>query len=209
MKKCVHQELIKYLELHHLINLHNLQSYGLPVKLCGWLAYFLSDLKISVVLISKEAFKDRFYAALILYIGIVEHYLLIDSRFQKYAAKLVFTVDAVQRRAIRLIGDPALTCHLPPLSHRRAAGDLSLFHHYSNRFCSSELASIIPPFSKTPRCTRRTSHPRAVVLHTSRTERYDRTFVLRVSRAWNGLLATDLLLPVALYSDGCFTFKVL
>nr|CAH7734571.1 unnamed protein product [Callosobruchus chinensis] len=36
-------------------------------------------------------------------------------------------LDAVQRRAIRLIGDPALTCHLQPLSHRRAAGDLSLF----------------------------------------------------------------------------------
>nr|CAH7744147.1 unnamed protein product [Callosobruchus chinensis] len=28
-------------------------------------------------------------------------------------------LDAVQRRAIRLIGDPALTCHLQPLSHRR------------------------------------------------------------------------------------------
>nr|CAH7741299.1 unnamed protein product [Callosobruchus chinensis] len=26
--------------------------------------------------------------------------------------------DAVQRRAIRLIGDPVLTCHLQPLSHR-------------------------------------------------------------------------------------------
>nr|CAH7745235.1 unnamed protein product [Callosobruchus chinensis] len=35
--------------------------------------------------------------------------------------------DAVQRRAIRLIGDPALTCHLQPLSHRHAVGDLSLF----------------------------------------------------------------------------------
>nr|CAH7766812.1 unnamed protein product [Callosobruchus chinensis] len=34
----------------------------------------------------------------------------------------------VQRRAIRLIGDPALTCHLQPLSHRRAVGDLSLFY---------------------------------------------------------------------------------
>nr|CAH7718512.1 unnamed protein product [Callosobruchus chinensis] len=31
-------------------------------------------------------------------------------------------LDAVQRRAIRLIGDPALTCHLQSLSHRRAVG---------------------------------------------------------------------------------------
>nr|CAH7716109.1 unnamed protein product [Callosobruchus chinensis] len=30
------------------------------------------------------------------------------------------TLDAVQRRAIRLIGDPALTCHLQSLSYRRA-----------------------------------------------------------------------------------------
>nr|CAH7714777.1 unnamed protein product [Callosobruchus chinensis] len=27
-------------------------------------------------------------------------------------------LDAVQRRAVRLIDDPALTCHLQPLSHR-------------------------------------------------------------------------------------------
>nr|CAH7730562.1 unnamed protein product [Callosobruchus chinensis] len=35
-------------------------------------------------------------------------------------------LDAVQRRAIRL--DPALTCHLQPLSHRRAVGNLTLFY---------------------------------------------------------------------------------
>nr|CAH7743455.1 unnamed protein product [Callosobruchus chinensis] len=35
------------------------------------------------------------------------------------AAPTTFSIlDAVQRRAIRLIGDPALTCHLQPLSHR-------------------------------------------------------------------------------------------
>nr|CAH7713267.1 unnamed protein product [Callosobruchus chinensis] len=39
-------------------------------------------------------------------------------------------LDAVQRRAVRLIGDPVLTCHLQPLSHRRAVGDLSLFYRY-------------------------------------------------------------------------------
>nr|CAH7764711.1 unnamed protein product [Callosobruchus chinensis] len=50
-------------------------------------------------------------------------------------------LDAVQRRAIRLIVDPALTCHLQPFSHRRrrAVDDLSLFYRYSNGFCSSEL----------------------------------------------------------------------
>nr|CAH7734177.1 unnamed protein product [Callosobruchus chinensis] len=37
-------------------------------------------------------------------------------------------LDAVQRRAIPLIGDPVLTCHLQPLSHRRMVGDLSLLY---------------------------------------------------------------------------------
>nr|CAH7756561.1 unnamed protein product [Callosobruchus chinensis] len=86
-----------------------------------------------------------------------------------------------------------------PLSHRRAVGDLSLFYRFSNGFCSFELTSIIPPLSKPARCTRGTSssHPKAVVLHTSRTERYDRTFILRVSRAWNGLPGDVLVEPAS------------
>nr|CAH7733242.1 unnamed protein product [Callosobruchus chinensis]CAH7760656.1 unnamed protein product [Callosobruchus chinensis] len=77
-------------------------------------------------------------------------------------------LDAVQRRAIRLIRDPALTCHLQPLSHRRAVGDLSLYYRFSNGFCSSELTTIIPPLSKPARYTSRTSsQPREVVLQTS------------------------------------------
>nr|CAH7749598.1 unnamed protein product [Callosobruchus chinensis] len=48
------------------------------------------------------------------------------------ASTTLSILDAVQRRAIRLIGNPALTCHLQPLSHRRAVGDLSLLYQYSN-----------------------------------------------------------------------------
>nr|CAH7735646.1 unnamed protein product [Callosobruchus chinensis] len=51
-------------------------------------------------------------------------------------------LGAVQRGAIRLIGDPALTCHFQPLPHWRAVGELSLFYRYSNRFRSYELTSI-------------------------------------------------------------------
>nr|CAH7747908.1 unnamed protein product [Callosobruchus chinensis] len=87
------------------------------------------------------------------------------------APTTLFILDAVQRRAIRLIGDPALTCYLQPLSLWRAVGDLPLFYRYSNGFCSSELTSIIPPVSKPARCTRGTSsHPKVVVPHASRTE---------------------------------------
>nr|CAH7727543.1 unnamed protein product [Callosobruchus chinensis] len=53
-------------------------------------------------------------------------------------------LDAVQRRAIRFIGDSALACRLQPISHRRAVGDLSLFYWYSNNI----LTSIIPPLSQ-------------------------------------------------------------
>nr|CAH7718326.1 unnamed protein product [Callosobruchus chinensis] len=38
-------------------------------------------------------------------------------------------LDAVQSRAIRLIGDPASTCHLRPFSHRR--GVLLVTSHFS------------------------------------------------------------------------------
>nr|CAH7741704.1 unnamed protein product [Callosobruchus chinensis] len=103
-------------------------------------------------------------------------------------------LDAAQRRAIRFIGDPAVTCPIQPLSHRR--GVLLVTSHSSTgiQTNSSELTFIIPPLSKPARCTRGTSssHPRVVVLHKSRTVRYDRTFVNSVSRAWNGLSADVL-----------------
>nr|CAH7728614.1 unnamed protein product [Callosobruchus chinensis] len=47
--------------------------------------------------------------------------------------------------------------------------------------------------------------PQGVILHTSRTERYHRTFVHRVSRAWNGL-ACDVLVEPA--SVGLFKSRV-
>nr|CAH7720090.1 unnamed protein product [Callosobruchus chinensis] len=66
---------------------------------------------------------------------------------------------------------------------------------------------MIPLLSKPARCTRGTSssHPRAFVLHRSRSERYDRTFIPRVSRAWNGLPGDVLVEPV---SVGLFKSRV-
>nr|CAH7716714.1 unnamed protein product [Callosobruchus chinensis] len=92
------------------------------------------------------------------------------SHFWGVAAPTTLSIlDAVLRRTIRHIGDPALTCHLQLVSHQRAVGDLSLFDRFLNGFCSSELTSIIPPLSKPARCTRGTSssHHKAVILHTS------------------------------------------
>nr|CAH7747650.1 unnamed protein product [Callosobruchus chinensis] len=51
------------------------------------------------------------------------------------AAPITLSIlDAVQRRAIRLIGDPsALTCHLQPLSHRRAVEEEARIWKLSRR----------------------------------------------------------------------------
>nr|CAH7746505.1 unnamed protein product [Callosobruchus chinensis] len=46
------------------------------------------------------------------------------------ASTTLSILDAVHRSAIQLIDDPAFTCHLQPLSHRRAVGDLSFFYRY-------------------------------------------------------------------------------
>nr|CAH7741713.1 unnamed protein product [Callosobruchus chinensis] len=94
-----------------------------------------------------------------------------------------------------------------PLFLRRAVGDLSLFYRYSNGLCSSELTSIIPPLSKSAGYTRGTfsSHPKAVVFHTSGTKRYDRIFIPRVSRAWKGLPGDVLVEPA---SVGLFKSRV-
>nr|CAH7760132.1 unnamed protein product [Callosobruchus chinensis] len=51
-------------------------------------------------------------------------------------------LDAVQRRAIRLIGDPALTCHLQPLSHRRAVGVTLASNGKSNADIDNKIAQV-------------------------------------------------------------------
>nr|CAH7739157.1 unnamed protein product [Callosobruchus chinensis] len=261
-------------QLWHASLLNKLPSYGLPVKLCDWLADFLSGRKITVVV---DVFSSSFHninagvpqgsvLAPILFLLHINDLLSIttnpihsfaddstlhagimsnrpisvvelERRRLAMAASLSKDLDAIaawrpknmvefnasktqyctvsliataagkklgylfrarkyfspsnlltlykvqtrpsldycshRRAIIQLIGDPALTCHPQPLSHRRAVGYLALFYRYSNGFCSSELTSIIPPLSKLARCTRGTSssHPKAVVLHTSRTER--------------------------------------
>nr|CAH7761614.1 unnamed protein product [Callosobruchus chinensis] len=127
--------------------------------------------------INQEVFKARKNFSpsnlLTLYEAQIRPRLEYCSNIWGAAASTTLSIlDAVQRRANRLIGDLDLTCHLQPLYHRRAVSDLSLFYRYSNRFCSSELTSIIPPLFKPGRCTRGTSssHLRAEVLHTSSSE---------------------------------------
>jgi len=113
------------------------------------------------------------------------------TSFTFYNLKLfLILVDSIQRRAIRLIDDPALTNKLLPLAHRRAVSYLSLFYRYSHGPCSNEINSIIPPVVVPNRQTRRASrsHLFTVSLKKSRTSHFDQTFVPRVLRLWNNLL---------------------
>ena len=55
------------------------------------------------------------------------------------------TLDAIQKRAIKLIGDSALTNSLDSLAHRRTISGLSLYYRYYHGVCSVEPKSIIPP----------------------------------------------------------------
>ena len=54
------------------------------------------------------------------------------------------TLDAIQKRAIKLIGDPTLTNSLDSLAHRRTISALALYYRYYHGVCSVELKSIIP-----------------------------------------------------------------
>ena len=55
------------------------------------------------------------------------------------------SLDANQKRAIRLIDDPTLTASLDSLGHRRSLSALSLFYRYYHGMCSDDLKSVILP----------------------------------------------------------------
>ena len=55
------------------------------------------------------------------------------------------SLDTIQKRAIRLIDDSALTDSLDSLAHRRNVSAPSLYYRYYHGRCSDELKSVIPP----------------------------------------------------------------
>ena len=77
------------------------------------------------------------------------------------------TLDAIQKRAIKLIGDPALTNSLDSLAHRRTISALSLYCRYYHSVCSVELKSIIHPKAAFTRNTN-AQHPFAIKLSNQR-----------------------------------------
>ncbi|CAH2237630.1 jg18855 [Pararge aegeria aegeria] len=51
----------------------------------------------------------------------------------------------MQKRAVRLVDNPKLTCSLESLGHRRDVSSLCVFYRLYNGECSEELFALIPP----------------------------------------------------------------
>ena len=102
------------------------------------------------------------------------------------------TLDAIQKRAIKLIEDPALTISLDSLAHHRTISALSLYYRYYHGVCSVELKSIIPPkavFTRNRRFSN-AQHPFAVKLKKNRTRTFANSFIPMTPRDWNSLPTT-------------------
>ena len=118
----------------------------------------------------------------------VEQCATIVGNFRKRLRQCI----AIQKRAIKLIGDPALTNSLDSLAHRRTISALSLYYIYYHGVCSVELKSIISPKALFTRNTRfsNAQHPFAVKLDKNRTSAFTNSFIPMTSRDWNSLPAT-------------------
>src|SRR3978361_1015664 len=76
---------------------------------------------------------------------------LMWSTAPKHSLRLL---GSIQKRAVRLIGDPRLTRDLDSLEHRRMVADLTLFYRYFDGRISIELAACVPPKAAYARSSR-------------------------------------------------------
>ena len=130
---------------------------------------------------------------LTLYKAQIRPYLEYGSHLWRGTSKhSLATLEAIQKRAIKLIGDPALTNSLDSLAHRRAISALLLYYRYYHGACSFELKSIIPPKALFTRNTlfSNAQHPFAVKLDKNRTSAFANSFIPMTPRYWNSLPAT-------------------
>ena len=98
-------------------------------------------------------------------------------------------LDKVQSQAIPLINNPNLTKSIPPLSHCRLVGDLSIVYRQFHRHCFQESRGIIPVPLRHVRTTRSSahSHPFQLSLPNSRTLSHKSSFIPRTCNSWNVL----------------------
>ena len=100
-------------------------------------------------------------------------------------------LDSLQRRAIRIVGDPNLTDGLESLERRRDFGSLCVLYRLFHGECSEELFDLVPPSPFYHRTTRHRSrvHPFYLEAYTSSTVRFQRSFLPRTCKLWNELPA--------------------
>ena len=101
------------------------------------------------------------------------------------------TLDRVQRRVRRLVGDELFKT-LQPLSHRRNVSSLSLLYRYFYGKCSSELHAMVPKVLKFNRRTRLAvsvadNHPHFLNIPFSKQEFHSQSFFPRTAALWNKL----------------------
>ncbi|XP_063378525.1 uncharacterized protein LOC134665481, partial [Cydia fagiglandana] len=98
-------------------------------------------------------------------------------------------LDSIQRRAVRIVGDPELTDGLEPLSLRRDVGSLCMFYRLYNGECSEELFDLVPSsrFYHRTSSQRSKVHPHFLDTWHTKNKRACRSFLPRTCRMWNDL----------------------
>ncbi|XP_045493438.1 uncharacterized protein LOC123692709 [Colias croceus] len=98
-------------------------------------------------------------------------------------------LDRVQRRAVRMIGDPRISDRLDPLALRRDIASLCVFYRIYHGECSNELFELIPAAEFHHRTARHKANFHAHHLDRWRTStvRFSRHFFPRTTTLWNSL----------------------
>ena len=102
-------------------------------------------------------------------------------------ATLVNTLDRIQVRAIRILGD-AEGIKLQSLAHRRGVAAMCVMHRLINREAPSPLHSLIPQETQHQRISRRNRFPPAFVIpkiSASQPDYWTRSCIPLLTRGWN------------------------
>ena len=99
--------------------------------------------------------------------------------------------DRIQRRAIRIIGDPIICERLDTLALRRDVSSLCVLYCIYHGECSGELFDLLPAAEFSNRTVRYKLkyHPHHLDTWQSTTVRFRRNFLPRTTELWNGLPA--------------------
>ncbi|XP_045499423.1 uncharacterized protein LOC123697050 [Colias croceus] len=100
--------------------------------------------------------------------------------------------DRIQRRAVRLVGEPSLTDRLDTLALRRDIASLCVLYRIYYGECSEELFGTLPTAEFHYRTARHKQkyHPHHLDCWRSTTVRFKRSFFPRTTVLWNQLPST-------------------